>query len=220
MTAAQPALAPVPATSPSVSTKDASKPRLERLGRGVERTASTRGLEVEFLGVEELFSEARLYGEAMAPWVVTPAAADPIVKSGLPIPAAQRSQLKAVVETGMDFPHLYLAHELGKEQARRTRKPDFGTYRALTAAELEQLVVKPEAPSATRRTAHRFDTAARKLGRGAGIAAAGMGMAIAAPLLLAGAGLDPAILGALTLPGAGHAAGTPAAWFLLARWDW
>lgn len=220
MTAAQPALAPLPATSPSVSTEAASKPRLERLGRAVERTASTRGLEVEFLGVEELFTQPRVYGEGTAPWVVTPAVADPMVRGGLPIPAAQRRQLKAAVHSGMDFPYLYLAHELGQDEAHGAARPDFATYRTLTPAELEQMLVKPDAPAAARRTARRIDAVARTVGRGAGVAAAGVGMAMAAPLLLAGAGLDPAILGALTLPGAGYAAGTPAAWFLLARWDW
>jgi hypothetical protein len=210
----------VPARSMSPSPGDGSKPHLERLGRAVQREATNRGLDVEFLGVEELFDQPRLYGEAPSQWVVTPAGVDPMVHDGLPIPAAQRRQLEEVVKTGMDFPHLYLAHELTKKDSGRAAKPDFATYRTLTADELKPLLVRPEAPAAARQTAQRVDSIARTAGRGIGMAAIGAGMLMAAPLLLAGAGLDPVVLGALTLPGGAHTPGTPAAWFLLARWDW
>ena len=220
MTAAQPALAPVPGKPLSNSTGEATKQRLDRLGRAVEREASARGLDVEFLGVEELFASPRLYGEGGAPWVVTPAAGDPMVQDRLPIPAAQQRRLQALVENGMDFPHLYVAHELAKSGPAHAAKPDFATYRTLSDTELKDMLVKPEAPAAAHKTAKRLDAVARTVGRGIGLAAVGAGMVMAAPLLLLGAGLDPAILGALTLPGTGHKPGTPAAWFLLAHWDW
>jgi hypothetical protein len=218
MSAAQPAPAHPPAHS--ASTGDAITPRLDRLGRAVEREASARGLDVEYLGVEELFARPRLYGEATAPWVVTPAAADPMVQDGLPIPAAQQRRLEALVENGMDFPHLYLAHELARNAPDRTAKPSFATHRTLSDAELKRMLVRPEAPAAVHKTAKRVDAVARTVGRGIGLAAVGAGMVMAAPLLLIGSGLDPAVLGALTLPGTGHKPGTPAAWLLLARWDW
>ena len=220
MTVAQPALARVPSHPLPLPSGDAGNPHLERVGRAIERQASVHGLDIEFLGVEELFAQPRLYGEGASPWVLTPAAIDPMVQDGLPIPAAQRRQLEAVVKTGMDFRHLYLAHELAKNESGRDAKPDFATYRTLTADELKPLLVRPEAPAAAHRTAQRVDSIARTAGRGIGMAAIGAGMIMAAPLLLAGTGLDPAVLGAVTLPGAGHEPGTPAAWFLLARWDW
>ena len=220
MSAAQTVPAHLPAHSASASTADAMTPRLDRLGRAVEREASGRGLEIEYLGVEELFARARLYGEAAAQWVVTPAAADPMVQNGLPIPATQQRRLEALVENGMDFPHLYLAHELARNAPDRTAKPSFSTHRTLTDTELKHLLVRPEAPVAVYKAAKRVDTVARTVGRGLGFAAVGAGIVMAAPLLLVGSGLDPAVLGALTLPGTGHKPGTRAAWFLLASWHW
>ncbi len=130
MTATQPALAlelnptagalpapgpePVPPRRASPETK--SRSQLERLGQAVERHAEGQGAHLEFLGVEALFDVPRLYGEGASPWVLCPAAADPLVRAGLPIPAAQRRQLDRIVNAGMDFPHLYLAHEVARDR--------------------------------------------------------------------------------------------------------
>lgn len=234
MTATQPALAlelnptagalpapgpePVPPRRASPETK--SRSQLERLGQAVERHAEGQGAHLEFLGVEALFDVPRLYGEGASPWVLCPAAADPLVRAGLPIPAAQRRQLDRIVNAGMDFPHLYLAHEVARDRSRLTGRPDFAHCRTLTADEARRLIVRPNAPASTRNTAKRVDRIARSVGRGIGLTATGAATALVAPLALLADGLDPAVLGALTIPGAGATPGTPAAWFLLARWDW
>ncbi|WP_460359294.1 hypothetical protein [Mycobacterium sp. ZZG] len=198
-------------------------PKLKVLAVAVARRAARSGLNAEFLGFDPLFTQPRLYGEGDAPWVVCPAAHDPMIAEGLPIPDCQRRQLKAYVDAGMDFPHIYLAHEVAKRSAHRVGKPVLEHHRALTDSEAKQLIVRPNAPATTRKTAHRLDTAARALGRGlratgtaTAVVTAG---AVAIPLLMAD-GLDPAVLGAVTLPGANRTPTAPAAWFLLAHWDW
>ena len=227
MTATQPALAlqptplsPAAPSSPAAFPSTRLQPQLEELGGAVERHAADRGLEVEFLGVEPLFSQPRIYGEGTSPWVLCPAAADPLIQAGLPIPAVQRRRLDAIVKAGMDFPHLYLAHEVTEGRSHLRERPSFEHCRTLTEDETKRLIVRPDAPAATRKSAKRVDQVARGVGRGIGLAATGAAIAVAAPLALLADGLDPAVLGVLTLPGSGHKPGTPAAWFLLARWDW
>lgn len=234
MTATQPALAPelgrtaraVPPSAPDPvpsrrdSTATKSHSQLERLGRAVEQHAERRGARLEFLGVEPLFDTPRIYGEGASPWVLCPAAADPLIRAGLPIPAAQQRQLDTIVNAGMDFPHLYLAHEVAGDRSRLKGRPDFAHFRTLTKEEATRLIVRPDAPVSTRKTAKRIDRIASGVGRGIGLAATGAVTALAAPLALFADGLDPAVLGTLTLTSAGYTPGTPAAWFLLARWDW
>jgi hypothetical protein len=173
--------------------------------------------------VEPLFVEPRLYGEGDAPWVLCPEDRDPMVAAGLPIPDRQRGRLKALVDSGMDFRHVYLAHEVAKRADHRVGMPVLDHFRTLSDTEVKALLIRPEAPAATRRTAMRLDRMARTLGRGLAVTATAtagaVGALAAAPLLLAD-GLDPAVLGAVTLPNTKPGPGTPAAWFLLAHWDW
>lgn len=243
MTGAQPALAPLTTISPPPTRNaaaakaratgtpsacaGASDPsqqvRLEDLGVAIEEHATRRGLRVEHLGVEALHTRPRLYPHQPSPWVLCPAAHDPLVRAGLPIPARQRRHLDQLVAADMDFPHLYLAHEVptGHPQLPTLRADE--PYRTLSDAQAHQLIVRPDAPAAARKTATRLDQAARAAGRGMRLVGIGAGAVLAAPLVLLGSlgdGLDPAVLGAITLPDAGHAPGTPAAWFLLAHWDW
>lgn len=193
-----------------------ASPHLEHIAAAIQRSASQRGLALEFLGLEPLFTKPRLYGEGHAPWVLCPASSDPMVAAGLPIPSRQRRQLTAFVNAGMDFRHVYLAHEIAERSVHRARRPVLDHFRTLSDLEAEQLIARPEAPAATRRTARRIDQVARACGRGLATTAAAVA---AAPLVLLD-GLDPAVLGAVTLLEARDKPHAPAAWFLLAHWDW
>lgn len=231
MTAAQPALAPLTTPSAPLATTNAAnqttrKPtvpsqqtRLEALGTSIEQHAARRGLHVEHLGVEALYAHPRLYPHDPSPWVLCPAASDPLVRARLPIPARQRRQLDQLVSIGMDFPHLCLAHEVHKSHTQLPTLRGDEPFRTLTEGQVHKLIVRPDAPAATRRTATRLDQAARTTGHAMRLAGIGALSVLAAPLVLLD-GLDPAVLGAVTLPGAGYSPGTPAAWFLLAHWDW
>lgn len=197
--------------------------RLDWLGGAVVKKASTHGLDIEYLGSGPLLSVPRLYGEGSAPWILTPAERDPMVSGRLPIPARQAATLCQLVDVGMDFPAIYLAHQLEPVPGAKPDRSAFDRHRPLSRREVEHLLGPPPAPAATRRTAARLERTAGATTRAARAVGVGVAVGVAAPFLAVGAvfeGLDPAVLGALTLPGHGYRPDTPAAWFLLAHWNW
>lgn len=197
--------------------------RLDRLSTAVVRRAADAGITIEALGHEPLFDGPRLYAEGVAPWILSPASRDPMVLAGLPVPAREQAALRRIVDADMDFPAVYIAHQLSKVEGSRPDPSAFDRYRPLSDAEAARLLGRPPAPAATRRTAGRLDRASATVGRAAVTVAKGAAVGAAATLAVAATaldGLDPAIVGALTLADAGYAHGTPATWFLLTHWDW
>lgn len=232
MTSSQPARATAPLrVAPSTPARPAhtNRPRadvddrLDHLGRVVVKRASTHGIGVEYLGTGPLFSAPRLYGEGTAPWILTPAETDPMVRGRLPIPVRQAATLRQLVDAGMDFPAIYLAHQLEPVPGAKPDAAAFDCHRPVSLREVERLLGPLPVPKATRRTAARLDRSAGATARAARAVGVGVALGAVAPFLAVGAvleGLDPAVVGALTLPGHGYRPDTPAAWFLLAHWNW
>jgi len=183
-------------------------------GRLVKDAQRVTQLGVRALGVAPLFCEPKLVADG-SHWVVLPADQDPLVRSGLPMPAGELERLQmfaSIVDASRV--QMFVAHELLEPDFARLSRGDHVRVRALI-------------PQRTRRL--EAARAASLVGR----AAMAVSVIAAAPLLLsglvagaavglatAGAGittLDPIVLGAIPLDDSDDQL---ALWLALAAWDW
>lgn len=200
---------------------------LERQSLSTIDRARAAGVEIEYLGINALFSESRLYEGLDTDWVLGPAGkpADAIV------PSRERKALRRLHSADIDFPLIYVAHEVTKERTRETRElvPAASTGHIVLEEEAAVELVGPVPPPAAsltladRLARHSTQVIMTVRQTGTAIGAVAVGVA-AAPVVLVGgaiaglASLDPIILGAV--PALSSRPGAPAAWFVLARWDW
>lgn len=196
---------------------------LERQAPTLIAEASLAGTEIDFLGINPIFNESRLYegGGEVNDWIFGPADAHEDVV----VPRKERQTLKRLAEAGFDFPLIYIAHEVPKSKTKELGHNN-GTGHTVLDAEVAKELVGPVPPPAASvalgdRLAASSVQVVKNLRRGA-IAA---GAAVAAPVVLAGGALigaaqllDPVVIGAI--PALTSRPGQPAAWFLLARWGW
>lgn len=206
--------------------KTAMAPGVETLARHASDTvvaARNAGVEIEYIGINSLFTETRLYDGGATDWVMAPVQS----RDDAVVPRRERDVLKRLAAENIYFPLIYCAHEVQKEKAGSLTLAA-GEHAVLERSTAANLVGPAPAPresviladSLAQRSQQVMSTVAR-VGRTAGIAAAGIAMA---PLAIVGgalaslATLDPIILGAI--PAISTNEGQPAAWFVLARWDW
>jgi hypothetical protein len=194
---------------------------LERNSPRLVSSASRAGLDLTYLGIAPLFDEPRAYAGPQTDWVIRPVTdrGDAIV------PAAEGDKLRRLVQAGIDFPLVYVAHEIPKG---RLAIPATITDQAkpqpvtLDQASATQAVGPVPAPAATSALAEQLGRSSRHLLTALRTALPIAGAIAAAPFVLAGAafagGLDPIVFG--VIPAGPQTPGQPAAWYILARWDW
>lgn len=203
---------------------------VESLVDSVTRRAAAAGAPVEYLGVQPLFEDTRLYVGETEDWVLAPAEDDAHVRSGaVPIPRAQLAELNRLLNAGLNFPRIYTAHEL-PDTTTTTLLPavrprgelDFGRRPLTISPDVARSLVGPPPQAAkTLRTSAKLGAAATGAFKlVAGLAAGAVVAPFALPAaLLASLPTDPVIFGAIPLDGSTKP-GTPAVWFVLARWSW
>lgn len=196
---------------------------LERQAPTLTADASRAGSEIEFLGMNPIFNESRLYagGGLDNDWVFGPADD----REDVVVPKQERLALKRLSDAGIRFPLIYVAHEVPKAKSKDLVPSDGSDHTALDVNVAKELVGPVPPPAASVELGERLAKSSvqviKNLRRGA-IAA---GAVAAAPVVLAGGALlaasqmvDPVVIGAI--PAATSRPGTPAAWYVLARWDW
>jgi hypothetical protein len=194
---------------------------LERRAPQIVETARRSDVDIEYLGISPLFSETRLYAGQDTDWVLAPIDG----REDAVLPFRERQivrQLLAGIDGG--FQLTYIAHET-KEKAMTTQEQGHKVIDASTAMELVGSVPDP-APSVElgdRLAQHSVQLmrAARRavvLGGTAALAVAAAPAVLVGGVLAGAAMHDPIILGAI--PAVSSRPGDPAAFFLLARWDW
>ncbi|HTW10440.1 MAG TPA: hypothetical protein VME46_23245 [Acidimicrobiales bacterium] len=185
--------------------------------------ANSAGVDIEFLGMAPLFDEARLFVGEQTDWVMAPAQLGDTV-----VPKQQAKALATLAGSGLNFPLLYVAHEVPKGRAPESTTQPAGTLVALPSLSVGDIVGPVPAALSTvelsERLSHRAEQVFQVMGKALLAFGAAVGAIAAAPVVLAGAAvgalttLDPVVFGAL--PAVTPVAGEPAAWFVLARWDW
>ena len=204
---------------------------LERGSARLVRSAARAGVDITYLGIAPLFGEPRAYAGQQTDWIIS-LAAD---RSDAIVPAAQEEWLCCMVQAGIDFPLVYVAHEIPKGRlatAAGTANPTASGPITLCQQTAAEAVGPVPPPAGTTATADRLGRSSQRLLAmlraaapiAAGIIAAPVLIATA-PFVLAGAavaaltaGLDPIVFG--VIPAGPATPGQPAAWYILARWEW
>jgi len=195
---------------------------LERQSMQVTRRAAAARVPIKYLGIAPLFSEPTAYAGPQTDWLIAPVggAIDSVV------PRAVRHQLLALDAAGIRFPLVYIAHEVPKGHVRvPPAEADGRTAPVTLDRKTADATVGPVPPAAASvavadRLGRSSETLLSILGKVVPIAAA----ALAAPFVVAAAavsalaGLDPIVFG--VIPVGSPVPGRPAAWYLLAQWDW
>lgn len=196
---------------------------LERQAPTIVHQARQADVDITYLGINPLFAETRLYRGVETNWTLAPAKNpdDAIV------PRDERQSLERLAKADIHFPLIYVAHEVDKTKTEG-RLPADRTYVRLEPDEVGDIVPEVPEPAGPVEYANELDRRAtqvlgamRRVALFSGKAALAVA---AAPVVLVGgalatvATLDPIILGAI--PAVTAEAGEPAAWYVLARWEW
>jgi hypothetical protein len=219
-----PELADLPArTARQVALLERDSPRLVR-------RASLAGADITYLGIAPMSAEPTAYAGQDTDWIIRPAAdgVDTV------IPSAERERLLRLLEAGIDFPLIYVAHEIPKDRlALSTRSAASPDGLRLDQAAADQAIGDVPPSPETVETADRLGRNAERMLRilrtalpiAAGVLAVPV-VAAAAPFLLVGAaaaavaGLDPIVFGVVPAEPGPPMPGALAAWYVLAQWDW
>jgi hypothetical protein len=197
-------------------------------------TAKAIGVPITPLGVQALFDETRLYQGTDSDWALAPAEDDAHLKAGpLPIPRRQLAQLKRLPESGLNFPAVFVAHEIPKGAATPSALPARRTstaidvargFRSITPRAAQELVGPPPLPARPVRRSKQLGSAATEVFKLMGqslpvMAGLAVGAALAPLALVSVFESDPIVFGAVPLYDS-LAPGTPAVFFELVRWTW
>ena len=207
---------------------------LERRAPRLLKSAQRAGADITYLGIAPLFAEPTAYAGELTDWVIGPV----VDRSDSVIPEAEREKLVRLVRAGLDFPLVYVAHEVPKGRlpldgtapsAAGGRPAPVTVDRETAAAAVGPAPLAPGAVAAAARldgNSRRVLTVLRKAAPiAAGIVAvpvvAAAAVAAAPIMLLAGLlTLDPIVFGVIPANPGAPRPGEPAAWYILAQWDW
>lgn len=190
----------------------------------VDDARKTTGVDIEYLGIQPLFTKPRLYIAELNDWVLAPA----IRAEDLVVPKNEQEVLRRLAAADIDFPLIYTAHEVLKEKTKEIVKADDTAHTDIEVAHAAEIIGPVPDPHESVQLGDKLEkrtsqvlAGMRKTAIAGGAVVAGI---VAAPVVLAGAALvglsqlDPIVLGAMPVGEPRH--GQPAAWFVLARWDW
>jgi len=190
----------------------------------VEDARKTAGVDIEFLGVQPLFTKPRLYTAEPHDWVLAPATRP----EDLVVPKREQEVLRRLAAADIDFPVIYTAHEVLKERTKEIVKADDTAHTDIEVVHAAEIIGPVPDPHDSVKLGDKLEkrtsqvlTGMRKTAIAGGAVVAGI---VAAPVVLAGAALaglaqlDPIVLGAM--PVGEPRDGQAAAWFVLARWNW
>jgi hypothetical protein len=193
---------------------------------GIIAAAKSHGQNWRLVGVSTLDPGVRGFCGPKSDWVLVPAGLDPVLRErgNLPMPESARKAL-SVAGKVYDFPVMYVAHEVPKGKLRRSGSFDGRSFAgqpdAVGATLLSSVPQEIRATAGARRQAGLANTASRVAMLTAGAAALTVAAApfLLAAVLASGLGTDPVLIGAVPI-NERRAAGLPAAYIEIARWDY
>lgn len=211
------------AMTPTLARRVATLER--RAPRMIERAAAVQ-VPIEYLGVAPLFAETRLYEGPETDWTFGPF--DEHEEAYFPVAEQHKlRELRAVSEFAKA--PIYIGHEIPKEKTNAIAKAQNGRT-TIQRSEATALIGPAPLPIVGIEASERYGRYAGQVIQGLKVAGTiGLGAAVvagaaavvvaAAPFALLGVlALDPVIVAAI--PAGRATAGTPAAWYVVARWDW
>ena len=199
-----------------------ARQRVATLEREAPRTvalALEAGVQIEYVGIAPLLDGHHVFARGDSSWVVGPAQSNDAAL----IPRQQARALIQLSKSSISFPLVYIAHELAQGRVPGSSAP-VGRMTPVSRSTAEDLVGAVPPPGTVVELGERLSLRARQVFAGMKIAAGAVGAVAAAPFVLGAtalaglATLDPILFG--VIPAVSSDAGQPAAWFVLARWDW
>jgi hypothetical protein len=200
-------------TARRVATLGREAPRIMSLGRSVNAN-------INYLGIAPMFNKALMFAGDETDWIV-----GPIGGTEIPVvPKEQRKTLERLEAVGAHFPMLYVAHEVKKGNFPGSLDAPSGSVASIPIEQVGEIVGPIPVPAGSVETAARLNLRTNQVFRAMGRVGAVAGALAAAPLLLVGSAvsalstLDPIVFG--VIPALLAETDEPAAWYVLARWDW
>jgi hypothetical protein len=197
---------------------------LDRRAVGILADARETGVEIEYLGPQPLFTTPRLYEGEPNDWIIGPANQ----KTDLIVPKREQSILRRLANSDIEFPLIYVAHEVPKTMTSEIVKAEETAHTDIEVGQAQALVGSVPEPIEAVMLGEQLSRRSRQVMRGLRRTAVAGGAVVAgiaaAPVVIAGAALaglsqlDPIVLGAV--PSGEPREGQVAGWFVLCRWDW
>jgi hypothetical protein len=196
-----------------VATLEREAPRVMSLGRSVNAN-------VNYLGIAPMFNKALMFAGDETDWII-----GPIGGTEIPVvPREHKKSLERLESVGAHFPMLYVAHEVKKGSFPGYQNAPSGLVASIPVEQVGEIVGPTPMPAGSIETADRLSLRTNQVFNAMRRLGAGVGAVAATPLLLLSSAvsalstLDPIVFG--VIPALLAETDEPAAWYVLARWDW
>lgn len=180
--------------------------------------AKTANVEIQYLGIAPLPEGIHVLSGATTDWILGPAT----LKDAENIPLQQRRSLERLESSGLHMPTLFIAHEIPKGNLPSVSDAPVGSMTAVSKVDAEKAIGPIPPPASTIEMGEKLGERSRQVFSALAKTIPVIGAVVSAPFVIVGAGmaavLDPIIFG--VIPAVSAAPGQPAAWYVLARWDW
>ena len=180
--------------------------------------AKAAGVEIQYLGIAPLPEGIRVLSGATTDWILGPAT----LKDADHIPQQQRRTLERLESSDLHMPTLFIAHEIPKGHLPSVLDAPVGSMTAVSKVDAEKAIGQIPPPASTIEMGEKLGERSRQVFSVLAKTIPVIGAVVSAPFLIVGAGmaavLDPIIFG--VIPAVSATPGQPAAWYVLARWDW
>jgi hypothetical protein len=180
--------------------------------------AKTANVEIQYLGIAPLPEGIHVLSGATTDWILGPAT----LKDAENIPLQQRRSLERLESSGLHMPTLFIAHEIPKGNLPSVSDAPVGSMTAVSKVDAEKAIGPIPPPASTIEMGEKLGERSRQVFSALSKTIPVIGAVVSAPFVIVGAGmaavLDPIIFG--VIPAVSAAPGQPAAWYVLARWDW
>lgn len=180
--------------------------------------AKEANVEIQYLGIAPLPEGIRVLSGATTDWVIGPVA----LKDAENIPLQQRRTLERLESSGLHMPTLFIAHEIPKGHLPLVSDAPVGSMTAVSKVDADKAIGQIPPPASTIEMGEKLGERSHQIFSVLAKTIPVLGTVVSAPFVIAGAAmaavLDPIIFG--VIPAVSASPGQPAAWYVLARWDW
>lgn len=175
----------------------------------IEIKTRENNLPVRFLGYNILPNQTCVYPGEKTDWAIMSLKRDPTYYSNgkrMIVPGAVAQQIKNIVNAGVEFDAIYVAHEIPKSSIKPGQDVPI------------ELIAPPAPPEALRRV-RKLSSAAEKFWKGIGTATVATAASFTLPLAFLGTA-DPVLFG-VNINEEWRMKNIPIGmWYFIARWEW
>lgn len=175
-------------------------------------------VEIQYLGIAPLPEGIRVLSGATSDWILGPVT----LTDAENIPLQQRQSLERLESSGLHMPTLFIAHEIPKGNLPSVLDAPIGSMTAISKVDAGKAIGQIPPPASTIAIGEKLGERSRQVYSALAKTIPVIGAVVSAPFVIVGAGmaavLDPIIFG--VIPAVSASPGQPAAWYVLARWDW